>query len=113
MSRLLHLDVYKRQVCCGERGSFNGELTANESVSERLISFSCDCGLYSVPNIAEAVVMDLSLIHICMKKLNAFKYWHRIKRCVCGDCLATIVNFMVSCIFPLSGWQINFALKLI
>lgn len=45
-------------VCCGERGSFNGELTANESVSERLISLSCDCGLYSVPNIAEAVVMD-------------------------------------------------------
>lgn len=45
-------------VCCGERGSFNGELTANDSVSERLISLSCDCGLYSVPNIAEAVVMD-------------------------------------------------------
>lgn len=45
-------------VCCGERGSFNGELTANDSVSERLISLSCDCGLYSVPNIAEAVVRD-------------------------------------------------------
>ena len=45
-------------VCCGERGSFNGELTANDIVSERLISLSCDCGLYSVPNIAEAVVLD-------------------------------------------------------
>lgn len=45
-------------VCCGERGSFNGELTANDIVSERLISLSCDCGLYSVSNIAEAVVLD-------------------------------------------------------
>ncbi len=45
-------------VCCGERGSFNAELTANEKVSERLIEFSCDCGLYSVPNLAEAVVLD-------------------------------------------------------
>ena len=55
----------------------------------------------------------MSFSTFCMKKLNAFKYWHRIKRCVCGDCLATIVNLMVSCIFPLSSWQINFALKLV
>lgn len=48
----------------------------------------------------------MSFSTFCMKKLNAFKYWHRIKRCVCGDCLATIVNLVVSCIFPLSGWQI-------
>lgn len=45
-------------VCCGERGSFNGELTANESVGNQLRSLSCDCGLYSVPNQAEAVVCD-------------------------------------------------------
>ena len=35
------------------------------------------------------------------------------RQAVCGDCLATIVNLVVSCIFPLSGWQINFALKLV
>lgn len=45
-------------VCCGERGSFNGELTAVDPVSEKLISLTCDCGLYSVPNLAEAVVLD-------------------------------------------------------
>ena len=55
----------------------------------------------------------MSFSTFCMKKLNAFKYWHRIKRCVCGDYLATIVNLMVSCIFPLAGWQINFTLKLV
>ena len=35
-------------VCCGERGSFNGELTANDSVSERLISLSCVCILFLI-----------------------------------------------------------------
>ena len=45
----------------------------------------------------------MSFSTFCMKKLNAFKYWHRIKRCVSGDGLATLVNFMVSCIFPLSA----------
>ena len=34
----------------------------------------------------------MSFSTFCMKKLNAFKYWHRIKRCVCGDCLDDVLS---------------------
>lgn len=37
-------------VCCGERGSFNGELTCEDVCSEELLGVSCDCELYTVPD---------------------------------------------------------------
>ena len=78
----LELSLARRFQYAGERGSFYGELTANDSVSERLISLSCDCGLYSVPNIAEAVVMDaprretyISKGKSCNSGTNADRKW--------------------------------------
>lgn len=44
-------------VCKGERGSFNGELTASLPGSSVLLELSCDCGAYMVPDQAEAVVV--------------------------------------------------------
>lgn len=45
-------------VCLGERGSFNGELISEQKISSRIKSFDCDCGLYTVPDLAQAVVED-------------------------------------------------------
>lgn len=44
-------------VCKGERGSFNGELTATLPDSSALLELYCDCGAYMVPDRAEAVVI--------------------------------------------------------
>ena len=43
-------------VCCGERGSFNGELLQKEEVSGELLGITCDCGQYTVPDKACAVL---------------------------------------------------------
>ncbi len=43
-------------VCCGERGSFNGELVQQEPVSDELLAVTCDCGQYTVPDKAGAVL---------------------------------------------------------
>lgn len=43
-------------VCCGERGSFNGELTRHQAVSDELLEISCDCGQYTVPDKAYAIL---------------------------------------------------------
>lgn len=43
-------------VCCGERGSFNGELIQREPVSSGLLDITCDCGQYTVPDKACAVL---------------------------------------------------------
>lgn len=43
-------------VCCGERGTFNGELTALEQASGELIRVDCDCGTYTIPDYALAVL---------------------------------------------------------
>lgn len=43
-------------VCCGERGSFNGELTQREPVSGELIDITCDCGQYTVPDKADVIL---------------------------------------------------------
>lgn len=43
-------------VCCGERGSFNGELIQQEPVSGELLDITCDCGQYTVPDKACAVL---------------------------------------------------------
>ena len=43
-------------VCCGERGSFNGELIQQEPVSGELLDITCDCGQYTVPDNACVVL---------------------------------------------------------
>ncbi len=43
-------------VCCGERGSFNGQLAGNQAVSGELIQISCDCGQYTVPDKASVLL---------------------------------------------------------
>lgn len=43
-------------VCCGERGSFNGELTLREALSGELLDIKCDCGQYTVPDRAQALI---------------------------------------------------------
>lgn len=43
-------------VCCGERGTFNGELVSLKPVSDDLIHIQCDCGQYTIPDRAEAVL---------------------------------------------------------
>ena len=43
-------------VCCGERGSFNGELVQQEPVSGELLDITCDCGQYTIPDKAGAVL---------------------------------------------------------
>ena len=43
-------------VCCGERGSFNGELIRHQEASGELLDISCDCGQYTVPDKAYAIL---------------------------------------------------------
>lgn len=43
-------------VCCGERGSFNGELLQQEPVSGELLDIACDCGQYTIPDKAYAAL---------------------------------------------------------
>lgn len=43
-------------VCCGERGSFNAELISRRECGKELLEVSCDCGLYTIPDQARAVL---------------------------------------------------------
>lgn len=43
-------------VCCGERGSFNGELIFTGDLEKELLDAVCDCGLYTIPDKAEVVL---------------------------------------------------------
>lgn len=43
-------------VCCGERGSFNGELIFSGDWKEELLDAVCDCGLYTIPDKAEVAL---------------------------------------------------------
>lgn len=43
-------------VCCGERGTFNGQLTSIKTVSNDLLRIQCDCGQYTIPDKAQAVL---------------------------------------------------------
>ena len=58
-------------VCCGERGAFNGELTASQETEGRLLELNCDCGLYTVPDKAVAVVADSPQVQKFLSKWNA------------------------------------------
>lgn len=44
-------------VCCGERGSFNGELRAVRAC-EDVLDIICDCGQYTVPDKAVVILRD-------------------------------------------------------
>ena len=44
-------------VCCGERGSFNGELCATRPCEE-ILDIICDCGQYTVPDQAIVILRD-------------------------------------------------------
>lgn len=44
-------------VCCGERGSFNGELKAERGCKD-ILDIICDCGQYTVPDKASVVLRD-------------------------------------------------------
>lgn len=44
-------------VCCGERGSFNGELWATR-LCEDVLDIICDCGQYTVPDKAIVILHD-------------------------------------------------------
>lgn len=43
-------------VCCGERGSFNGNLVGEACVTEDVVDIACDCGQYTIPDKAKAVL---------------------------------------------------------
>lgn len=43
-------------VCCGERGSFNGELIFTGDWEKELLDAVCDCGLYTIPDKAEVAL---------------------------------------------------------
>ena len=43
-------------VCCGERGSFNGELIFTGDWEKDLLDAVCDCGLYTIPDKAEVLL---------------------------------------------------------
>ncbi len=43
-------------VCCGERGTFNGDLIPVESASDELLGIDCDCGQFTIPDKAGVVL---------------------------------------------------------
>ncbi len=43
-------------VCCGERGTFNGELVGEAFVTGDVVDLTCDCGQYTIPDKARAVL---------------------------------------------------------
>ncbi len=43
-------------VCCGERGSFNGNLAGDICLTEEVADIICDCGQYTIPDKAQVVL---------------------------------------------------------
>lgn len=43
-------------VCCGERGSFNAELISRKKCGKELLEAHCDCGLYTIPDMAQVTL---------------------------------------------------------
>ncbi len=56
-------------VCYGERGSFNGELTARKEAGSTLINMGSDCGLYQIPDHAWAVLADCEAVRAGLTEL--------------------------------------------
>lgn len=57
-------------VCCGERGSFNGELVQNDKCSEDVLAIECHCDLYTIP---ECVELTLRATDTIKEKCKAAK----------------------------------------
>lgn len=58
-------------VCLGERGSFNGELIAEEGCGKEILGIECDCELYTVP---DKVILSIRYSEEC---------WQNCKEAAC------------------------------